>query len=169
MPIETWLLSSCSDDKLQWNSVPDQLFSVPAPRVHRIGIYNIEKSSNAVTWLLWHCYTLNFEFIFSAFCFRGCILMSWKKEYTLEYSEYGEYYIPHFRVNSRIKITKETILQICYIRRGSHYGRFCWGLFTLGIKICQHTHFLMWPNVCFFQKNSKSEKNIKDADMLGLG
>ena len=26
--------------------------------------------------------------------------MSWKKEYTLEYSEYREYYIPHFRVNS---------------------------------------------------------------------
>ena len=26
--------------------------------------------------------------------------MSLKKEYTLEYSEYGEYYISHFRVNS---------------------------------------------------------------------
>ena len=48
-----------------------------------------------------------------------------------------------------------TILQICYIRRGSHYGRFCWGLFTLGIKICRHTHFLMWPNVCFFSKKFK--------------
>ena len=26
--------------------------------------------------------------------------MSWKKEYTLEYSECRENYIPHFRVNS---------------------------------------------------------------------
>ena len=43
---------------------------------------------------------LNPVFIFSAFHFWECILMSWKKEYTLEYSEYGEYYIPHFRVNS---------------------------------------------------------------------
>ena len=44
-------------------------------------------------------------------------------------------------------------MQICYIRRrGSHYGRFCWGLFTQGIKICQHTNFLMWPNVCVFKK-----------------
>ena len=54
-------------------------------------------------------------------------------------------------------------------RRGSHYGRFCWGLFTLGIKTCQHTHFLMRPNVCVFQKISKSEKTIKDAGVLGWG
>ena len=26
--------------------------------------------------------------------------MSWEKKYTLKNSEYGEYYIPHFRVNS---------------------------------------------------------------------
>ena len=43
---------------------------------------------------------LSSVFIFSAFRFWECILMSWKKEYILEYSEYGEYYIPHFPADS---------------------------------------------------------------------
>ena len=36
---------------------------------------------------------------------------------------------------------------------------------------CQHTHFLMRPNVnvCVFQKISKSEKRIRDAGVLGWG
>ena len=53
------------------------------------------------------------------------------------------------------------------LRRGSHYCRFCWGLFTLGIKISQHTHFLMWPNVCVFQKFQNLRKPSKMPVCLG--
>ena len=52
-------------------------------------------------------------------------------------------------------------------RAGSHYRRFCRTLITLGIKICQHTSFLMRPLTCNFLKISKSGKNIKDAGVLG--
>ena len=46
---------------------------------------------------------------------------------------------------------------------------YTWLYITLGIKMCQHTHFLMRPNVYVFQKKLKSEKNIKDARVLGWG
>ena len=53
------------------------------------------------------------------------------------------------------------------LRAGSHYRRFCRTLITLGIKICQHTSFLMRPLTCNFLKISISGKNIKDAGVLG--
>ena len=90
-------------------------------------------------------------------------------------------FIFHFRSKTRgiaekqlmlicivLKNKRITMLQICYLRRGSLYGQFCWGLFTLGIKICQHTNFLMWPNVFAFSKKFKVSENIKERAISPL-
>ena len=53
------------------------------------------------------------------------------------------------------------------LRAGSHYRRFCGTLITLGIKICQHTSFLMRPLTCNFLKISNREKTSKTPVYLG--
>ena len=67
-----------------------------------------------------------------------------------------------------LKNKRITVLQICYSRRGLHHGQFCWGLFTLVIKICQHTNFLMWPNVWAFSNKFKVWENIKEREISPL-
>ena len=52
---------------------------------------------------------------------------------------------------------------------GSHYRQFGRKLFTLWTKICQHISFLMRPLICDCSKIPKSEKNIRDAAVLGWG